>query len=64
MSKREDWGDDIQPYDEFEDVRPRYRGDDDWDETDDDDIHQYTRRDPNLDPGFSSWDDYNRWKYG
>ena len=62
MSKREEWGDEIQPYDELEDVRPRYRGDDDWDETDDD--YRYTRRDPNLDPGFSSWDDYNRWKYG
>jgi len=62
MSKKEDWGNEIQPYDEYEDIRPRRRDDDEWDESDDDE--DYDLRDPNLDPGFSSWDDFNRYMYG
>ncbi|MBQ8066522.1 MAG: hypothetical protein IJ200_12820 [Prevotella sp.] len=62
MSKKEDWGNEIQPYDEYEDIRPHRRDDDEWDESDDDE--DYDLRDPNLDPGFSSWDDFNRYMYG
>jgi hypothetical protein len=61
MSKnQEDWGDDIKPYDEYEDIRHRRRGRDEWDETEDD----MELSDPNLDPGFSSWNDYYRYMYG
>lgn len=47
-------------YDELEDIRPRRRGCDDWDESDDEEED----RDPTLDPGFSSWQDYYRYMYG
>ena len=62
MSKKEDWGNEIQPYDENEDIRPSRRGRDEWDEFDDDE--DYELSDPYLDPGFSSWDDFNRYMYG
>lgn len=45
MSK-EDWGNDIRPYNEFEDVRPEHRSSDEWDEPEN--VHRYTRRDANL----------------
>lgn len=47
-------------YDELECIRPRHRGRDDWDESDDEEED----RDTDLDPGFSSWQDYYRYMYG
>ena len=58
MKRKEDWGDDVKPYDEHEDIQGENRGNDDWDDCEDDD------REPGLDPGFSSWDDYYRYKFG
>jgi len=43
MSK-EDWGNEIRPYNEFEDSVPERC--DDWDEPEN--VHRYTRRDANL----------------
>lgn len=48
----------IEPYDEYEDIIRRDIGE--WDEWDDEEPED----DPNLDPGFSSWDDFNRYMYG
>ena len=56
MSK-EEWGRDIKPYDEHSDRRSRR--DDDRDV-----CNEEESRDPNLDPGFSSWDDFYRYMYG
>lgn len=48
----------IEPYEEYEDIVRRDIGE--WDEWDDEEPED----DPNLDPGFSSWDDFNRYMYG
>lgn len=59
MSK-DDWQDDIRPFDEHEGTRRSSRERDEWDELDDEE----EERDPNLDPGFSSWSDYYNYMYG
>lgn len=43
--------------------RAQQRNIDDYPEWEDHDDEK-DDRDPNLDPGFGSWNDYNRYKYG
>ena len=58
IMKKEDWGNDIMPFDENEDSRRRYERDELGEP------YQEEERDPDLDPGFSSWSDFNRYMYG
>ena len=57
--KNEDWGSEIKPFNENEDSRKKRRERDELEE-----LYAEEERDPNLDPGFSSWSDFYNYMYG